>query len=92
MKRGRVRTGAIAIALCAIVASACARPVRERAPGTIQVDIETSPTSTDPRFATDAISSRVDELVFDSLVKVSTRTGNSPATLPSASSGPIRPQ
>ena len=71
MKRGRVRTGAIAIALCAIVASACARPVRERAPGTIQVDIESSPTSTDPRFATDAISSRVNELVFDSLVKVS---------------------
>ena len=35
----------------------------------IQVDIETSPTSTDPRFGTDATSSRINELVFDSLVK-----------------------
>ena len=40
-----------------------------RAPGTIQVDIENSPPSTDPRFATDAISSRVNELIFDPLVK-----------------------
>ena len=38
-------------------------------PGTIQVDIETSPASTDPRFGTDATSSRINELVFDSLVK-----------------------
>lgn len=37
--------------------------------GTIQVDIETSPPSTDPRFATDATSSRLNELIFDSLVK-----------------------
>ncbi len=35
----------------------------------IQVDIENSPTSTDPRFGTDATSSRINELVFDSLVK-----------------------
>lgn len=73
MRRGRARSGAIAVALCAIVAnaSACARPSPERKPGQIQVDIESSPTSTDPRFATDAISSRVNELVFDSLVKIS---------------------
>lgn len=69
MRRGRGRPGAIVVALCAIIASACARP--ERSPGSIQVDIESSQTSTDPRFATDAISSRVNELVFDSLVKIS---------------------
>lgn len=71
MRRGRARSGAIAVALCAIAASACARPSAERIPGRLQVDIESSPTSTDPRFATDAISSRVNELVFDSLVKIS---------------------
>ena len=37
--------------------------------GYLQVDLETSPIALDPRFATDAISSRVDELVFDSLVR-----------------------
>ena len=36
----------------------------------IQVDIETSPQSTDPRFATDVYSSRINELVFDSLVRI----------------------
>lgn len=39
-------------------------------PRFLQVDIENSPISTDPRFATDAISSRINELVFDSLVRV----------------------
>ncbi|HUY29199.1 MAG TPA: ABC transporter substrate-binding protein [Candidatus Binataceae bacterium] len=71
MRRGGARSGVIAVALCAIAAAACARPARERAYGTIQVDIESSPTSTDPRFATDAISSRINELVFDSLVRMS---------------------
>jgi peptide/nickel transport system substrate-binding protein len=37
--------------------------------GYLQVDVETSPIALDPRFATDAISSRVDELVFDALVR-----------------------
>ena len=41
----------------------------DRSPSTIQVDLETSPTSTDPRFGTDAASSRINELIFDSLVK-----------------------
>jgi ABC-type transport system substrate-binding protein len=38
--------------------------------GYLQVDLETSPIALDPRFATDAISSRTDELVFDSLIKL----------------------
>ena len=41
----------------------------DRSPGTIQVDIETSPTSTDPRFGTDAIPRAINELIFDSLAK-----------------------
>ena len=46
-------------------AGAVARPS-----GYIQVDIEASPISLDPRFATDAISSRIEELIFDSVVKL----------------------
>jgi peptide/nickel transport system substrate-binding protein len=38
--------------------------------GYLQVDIGTAPTSLDPRFATDAISSRVDELIYDPMVKL----------------------
>lgn len=37
--------------------------------GYLQVDLETSPIALDPRFATDAISSRTSELVFDALVR-----------------------
>ena len=39
-------------------------------PGYLQVDLETSPIALDPRFATDAISSRAGELVFDALARV----------------------
>lgn len=49
--------------------AACSHHRIDRSPGTIQVDIETSPTSTDPRFGTDAMSSRVNEFIFDALVK-----------------------
>jgi len=52
-----------------LVLVGCGRYRTDRSPGTIQVDIEISPTSTDPRFATDATSSRINELIFDSLVK-----------------------
>jgi peptide/nickel transport system substrate-binding protein len=57
------------IASAVVVLAGCDRGRDDRSPGTIQVDIETSPTSTDPRFATDALSSRINELIFDSLVK-----------------------
>ena len=49
-------------------ASAVAKPA-----GYIQAELEASPISLDPRFATDAISSRVAELIFDSLVKLDAR-------------------
>jgi len=38
--------------------------------GYLQVDLETSPIALDPRFTTDAISSRTAELIFDALVRV----------------------
>ncbi|MGH7925522.1 MAG: ABC transporter substrate-binding protein [Candidatus Binatus sp.] len=63
----RLRLFAQIAAALALLGCTHHRPDRSR--GTIQVDIEISPTSTDPRFATDAISSRINELIFDSLVK-----------------------
>jgi peptide/nickel transport system substrate-binding protein len=61
------------IALVALVG--CGPSRADNSPGTIQVDIESSPTSTDPRFGTDAMSSRINELIFDSLAKAD-REGN----------------
>jgi len=57
------------IAPALVALAGCGHYRIDRSPGAIQVDIETSPTSTDPRFATDATSSRINELIFDSLVK-----------------------
>jgi len=59
----------LAATLSLVALLGCDNSRAHRMPGTIQVDIEVSPTSTDPRFATDAISSRVNELIFESLVK-----------------------
>ena len=72
MRQNTTRIGLLAslaatVSLVALLG--CDNSRARRTPGTIQVDIEVSPTSTDPRFATDAISSRVNELIFDSLVK-----------------------
>ena len=52
----------------------CARSRSPRA-GFIQVDIETSPTALDPRYATDAISERITELMFDPMVRLDSRGG-----------------
>ena len=57
------------IAAALVALAGCGPRTTIARPGMIQVDIETSPTSTDPRFGTDATSSRINELVFDSLVK-----------------------
>jgi peptide/nickel transport system substrate-binding protein len=62
---------ALALVLCA----GCARSRDSLAPGFIQVDIETSPTALDPRYATDAISERIDELMFDPMVRLDSRGG-----------------
>lgn len=65
----RIAVDAAALSALLLLA-ACVRPGTAAPAGYIQVDIETSPTSLDPRFATDAISSRLEQLVFDSLVKL----------------------
>lgn len=66
--------GAFGIAACAfllgVLLSGCAHSAPLAGPGYLQVDIENSPLSLDPRFATDAISQRITELMFDSLVKL----------------------
>ena len=72
MRQNTARISLLASLLAAaslVALPGCDNSRAHRTPGTIQVDIEVSPTSTDPRFATDAISSRVNELIFDSLVK-----------------------
>jgi ABC-type transport system substrate-binding protein len=56
--------------LALLCGAAGCRPVAAHPPGYLQVDIETSPLALDPRFATDAMSSRIDELLFDSLVRL----------------------
>jgi peptide/nickel transport system substrate-binding protein len=60
------------IACLSALLSACARgPVPSANDSSVlRVDIESSPLSLDPRFATDAISSRIDELIFNSLVQI----------------------
>ncbi len=60
--------GALRIAAVCVAFIACGTP-RAIPPGTIQVDLEDTPTSTDPRFSTSAASSRVNELIFSSLVR-----------------------
>jgi ABC-type transport system substrate-binding protein len=69
MRKTTARLRVLAQIAAALALAGCGHYRTDRSPGMIQVDLETSPTSTDPRFGTDAISSRVNELIFDSLVK-----------------------
>ena len=55
--------------------AACGKPAPLAPPGYLQVDLPTAPSAIDPRFATDAISARVAELIYDSMVRVD-RNGN----------------
>jgi peptide/nickel transport system substrate-binding protein len=71
VEKRRGRQPACVAIVCAL-AFGCARP-SPPPPRYLQVDIETSPISTDPRVATDVFSSRVNELVFDSLVRIDER-------------------
>ncbi|MGA2411672.1 MAG: ABC transporter substrate-binding protein, partial [Candidatus Binataceae bacterium] len=56
--------------LLAMVLTACESSTPTVPPNYVSVDISTSPTTLDPRVATDAISSRVSELIYDSLVQI----------------------
>ena len=62
-------------ALALVLLTGCARDRDRFGPGFIQVDIETSPTALDPRYATDAISERIDELMFDPMVRLDSQGG-----------------
>src|SRR5581483_2185258 len=59
-------------ALIAVLAllSGCTNHSPASPSGYLQVDISTAPASLDPRIATDAISSRIDELIYDPLIKL----------------------
>ena len=72
MPRGRVWALWIAVLGYSISGSACGGNLIPSSDdrGVLRADIETSPISLDPRYATDAISSRIDELIFDSLLKL----------------------
>jgi len=72
----RVRAaGQTAALLFALAMCSCAKPAPLAPPEYLQIDINTSPTALDPRLAVDAISSRVDELIYDSMTKIG-RDGN----------------
>ena len=60
----------VSIAASALLVAAAGCDRAGHPPGTIQVDFEISPPSTDPRIGTDAASSRLNELIFDSLMKI----------------------
>jgi peptide/nickel transport system substrate-binding protein len=66
--------GARAVAWAAMVLllalTGCTRPAPFAPAGYLQVDLPTSPTAIDPRLASDAMSSRVAELIYDSLVRL----------------------
>jgi peptide/nickel transport system substrate-binding protein len=63
------------IAFVAAGVNGCARRASIAPPDYLQVDINVAPTTLDPRYATDAMSGRIDELVYDSMVKFD-RAGN----------------
>ena len=75
-RRRRTYLQAWALGLFASLLLAGCSPSRDSmAPGFIQVDIETSPTALDPRYATDAISERIAELIFEPMVRLDSHVG-----------------
>jgi len=74
-RRGIVSRSAIEMAAILAIALliGCDGGASVKRAGYIQAELEASPISLDPRFATDAISSRVTELIFDSLLKIDAR-------------------
>ncbi len=71
----RFVTGAMTIARAAIVviafvAAGCTKAAPLAPPGYLQVDLPTAPSAIDPRVSADAVSSRVAELLYDSLLRI----------------------
>lgn len=58
-----------AVAASTMLIAACTGRDRPLPSGYLQVDINISPTTLDPRFASDAMSERVDELIYESMVR-----------------------
>ncbi|MHB8301279.1 MAG: ABC transporter substrate-binding protein [Acidobacteriaceae bacterium] len=62
------RYSQVSVALCTLIGlTGCHRPPAD--PTTVTVVIESSPANLDPRIGTDAQSERIDELIFDALLK-----------------------
>src|SRR5580658_10124615 len=74
-RRIKMRSRWRSVALILLMLAGCAREHDRLAPGFIQVDTEASPTALDPRYATDAISERIVELMFDPLVRLDSQGG-----------------
>jgi ABC-type transport system substrate-binding protein len=62
-----------AVLSLALALGACAKRTPTAPSDYLQVDVSSSPTTLDPRIASDAISARVDELVYESLAKTDRR-------------------
>jgi peptide/nickel transport system substrate-binding protein len=56
--------------VCLFAFGGCTKPVPLAPADYLQVDLPTAPTAIDPRVAADAISSRVAELIYDSLMRI----------------------
>jgi len=73
MSRARSRLGLPSITAAALVMAlgltGCDGGAPVTPPGYVAIDITTSPATLDPRLATDAISSRVSELIYASLLR-----------------------
>jgi peptide/nickel transport system substrate-binding protein len=63
----RICAGLLVIFIATIMLAGCSHPAPD--PETVTVAIESSPTNLDPRIGTDAQSERIDELIFDSLLR-----------------------
>ena len=61
--------GQLVLALVACSLALCVSCARKPDPNTVVVVIESSPTNLDPRVGIDAQSERIDDLLFDSLVR-----------------------
>jgi peptide/nickel transport system substrate-binding protein len=71
-RRAAGLTAIVALLLVALTASGLGGCRDQTPPGTagyLRVDIDTSPLSLDPRYDTDAVSSRIVELIFESLAR-----------------------
>ena len=68
-QRGTSRVSILLVTLVACSLALCVSCARRPDPNTVVVVIESSPTNLDPRLGIDAQSERIDDLLFDSLVR-----------------------